>query len=88
MIDLDPQCNLTINTLEEEKIEKLWMDEDAFFEDSESAFNEEKETADTEKLLSGSRSIHFLLKLFEIGKVPDVLPPPVNTKNDNLHIIP
>ena len=37
MIDLDPQCNLTICGISENDLEKIWSEEDPFIEDFENA---------------------------------------------------
>ena len=37
MVDLDPQCNLTICAMMEEQLHKIWEEEDDFIEDFESA---------------------------------------------------
>ncbi len=37
MIDLDPQCNLTICAMSEEKLHEIWKEEDDFIEDFGSA---------------------------------------------------
>ncbi len=87
VIDLDPQCNLTILGMDEEKLHKIWADEDAFIDDFQAA-RERYMPAEFEKLISHSRSIHFLLKpaedgAAEIGK----LPPPFSLAK-NLDLIP
>ena len=32
-VDLDPQCNLTINAIRESELEKIWSEEDDFIDD-------------------------------------------------------
>lgn len=82
-IDLDPQCNLTLNGMDIEKIHEIWEEEDEIIEDF-SSINKQK----AEKMLSKSRSIHFILKPTEEGESDfDVLPPPVEL-DTNLHLIP
>jgi cellulose biosynthesis protein BcsQ len=66
MIDLDPQCNLTIYAIDPEEIGKIWEEEDAFIEDF-SAARKGIDEADFDKLNAGKRSIHFLLKPTEDG---------------------
>lgn len=34
-VDLDPQCNLTINAIRESELEKIWSEEDDFIDDYE-----------------------------------------------------
>jgi cellulose biosynthesis protein BcsQ len=81
MIDLDPQCNLTICGIDTEKLHEIWLEEDEYVDDFEK-FQANKE------LLQKPRSIHFLLKPTEDGLSDfDVIPPPVEL-DDNLHLIP
>jgi cellulose biosynthesis protein BcsQ len=81
MIDLDPQCNLTICGIDTEELHKIWLEEDDFVDDFE------KFKANQE-ILQTPRSIHFLLKPTEDGLSDfDVIPPPVILEN-NLHLIP
>ena len=77
LIDLDPQCNLTIFSLEMDKIHDIWVAEDDFIQDFAAArqifSNEHFET-----MLQDSRSIHFMLKPTEDGTAElDTLPPPI-----------
>lgn len=82
-IDLDPQCNLTLNGMDVEKIHAIWEDEDEYIEDF-SSINRLK----AEELLSQPRSIHFLLKPTESGESDfETLPPPIHL-DDNLDLIP
>lgn len=62
LVDLDPQCNLTISGMFEEDLHQIWKDEDAYIEDYEAAVAQ----SGTE-LLATPRSIHFLLKPTEDG---------------------
>lgn len=87
-IDLDPQCNLTINCLKEETINEIWDTEDKFIDNS---YDDEKKSISSNEfnLLSQStRSIHFILKPTEEG-IDDnpIQSKPYNLKN-NLDIIP
>ncbi|HEX4167423.1 MAG TPA: ParA family protein [Bryobacteraceae bacterium] len=66
IIDLDPQCNLTILGMEEETLHEIWLKEDAFIDDFQGARNKCTES-DFEKLVSETRSIHFLMKPAEDG---------------------
>jgi len=87
IIDLDPQCNLTILGIDEELIHGIWEKEDAFVDDFEKA--KASVTGDAyEALLDSPRSIHFLLKPTEDG-VGDIhrLPPPYELA-DGLGLIP
>lgn len=82
MIDLDPQCNLTICGIETEYLHSIWEEEDPFIDDFEKAFRE------NQTILENPRSIHFLLKPTEDGLSDfDILPPTVKL-NNNLDLIP
>lgn len=87
IVDLDPQCNLTILSMDSEKLHDIWEGEDSFIEDFESA-RKVTSPADFEKLANATRSIHFLLKPTEDG-VSDLstISAPYNLVN-NLDLIP
>ena len=53
MVDLDPQCNLTICAMMEETLHEIWEEEDSFIDDYERAFNESAE------ILTRPRSVNF-----------------------------
>jgi cellulose biosynthesis protein BcsQ len=87
LVDVDPQCNLTIQCLEEEVIHEIWETEDAYIDDFKAA----RSKASQEHFaaaLGKSRTIHFLLKPTEDG-VSDIenLPPPKRL-TANLALIP
>ena len=87
LIDLDPQCNLTIYGMDQDALHDIWREEDAFVADFKSA--QHKLTAsDFNMLIARTRSIHFLLKPVEDG-IDDLpsLPPPRKLAN-NLDLIP
>ena len=86
IIDLDPQCNLTIYSLTEEQISDIWIAEDPFVEDFAAARLESpKSYAD---LIREARSIHFCLKPTEDGTAEhDALPPPFEVTK-NLYLLP
>lgn len=85
LIDLDPQCNLTISGMQEEELHNIWKVEDEFIEDYEDACNKSEAI---KKVLKSPRSIHFLLKPVEDGLTDiEELPPPVKLA-DNLDLIP
>jgi cellulose biosynthesis protein BcsQ len=87
MIDLDPQCNLTILSMDAEQLHQIWESEDPFIDDFEAARSATAPVA-MQKLLQEPRSIHFLLKPTEDGvSDPDVLPTPVRLSK-NLDLIP
>ncbi len=66
IIDLDPQCNLTILSMDSEVLHKIWEGEDNFIADFESAKNSIS-SAIFEKMTNDTRSVHFLLKPTEDG---------------------
>lgn len=87
MVDLDPQCNLTINCMDVEDIHQIWQAEDAFFE----SFQEQVERLsprDLDALLATPRTVHFLLRPTEegTGELPR-LPVP-HTVAPNLDLLP
>lgn len=87
MIDLDPQCNLTIYALDEESIAKVWIPEDPYIEDFKTA-RDHASAQDFSSLSSSVRSVHFSLKPIEDGTEElKTLPPPARLK-DNLDIVP
>jgi cellulose biosynthesis protein BcsQ len=87
IIDLDPQCNLTIFGMDEERLHDIWTAEDEFIEDFKLA--QDKTTKqEFEKVTSETRSIHFLLKPVEDGAAEiERLPPPFALAT-NLGLIP
>lgn len=78
VIDLDPQCNLTILGMDEELIHEIWAAEDPFVEDFGKA-RESVTPAEFDDLLKSPRSIHFLLKPTEdgVGDLPSLPPPQI-----------
>ncbi len=87
LIDVDPQCNLTIECLDEEAIHKIWETEDAFIDDYGVARG--KITPELFNAITNEpRTVHFLLKPVEDGVADiDVLPPPV-VLSKNLALVP
>jgi cellulose biosynthesis protein BcsQ len=87
LVDLDPQCNLTIYAMEMEDIHAVWEEEDNFIED----FNAARENAgevEFDQLTAHPRSVHFLLKPAEDGtREIDVLPPPLEI-GENVDLLP
>jgi AAA domain len=64
VVDLDPQCNLTIFALTDEVIWEMWSAEDDYIDD----FNSTRErNSDFDNILKSPRSIHFVLKPTEDG---------------------
>jgi cellulose biosynthesis protein BcsQ len=86
LVDLDPQCNLTIVAMEMEKIHDIWHPEDAFIEDFDAA--KSMQANELSDIISTSRSIHFLLKPTEDGTADfESLPPPVSI-SDAVDLVP
>lgn len=85
IVDLDPQCNLTIFALPDEIIWEIWSKEDDYIDD----FNSSREKAvDFENMLASPRSVHFVLKPSEDGTAElPTLPPPFSL-TDRLDILP
>lgn len=85
MVDLDPQCNLTLYGYSEDQIESLWKEEDAYIEDY---LNADRDSDSWGQTISTTRSIHFLLKPTEDGTDElKTLPPPKNMAK-GLDLIP
>lgn len=86
MIDLDPQCNLTICSIDEELLHNIWVKEDEYIDDYQNA--KSKSVNNYENLIKEPRTIHFLLKPSEDGfSELETLPPPIQIK-ENLSLIP
>jgi cellulose biosynthesis protein BcsQ len=87
LLDLDPQCNLTIFSLDMECIHRIWEKEDSFIDDF-SAARQACELTQFAQLLQETRSIHFTLKPTEDGTADlDELPLPANL-GENVDLIP
>lgn len=87
VIDLDPQCNLTILGLPEETLDNVWKAEEAFIDDFKAA-RDNLAKKELDALITSPRSIHFLLKPTEDGLSDlDSLSPPFQIA-ENLHLIP
>jgi cellulose biosynthesis protein BcsQ len=89
LVDLDPQCNLTLYALSDDEIASLWEPEDPFidgagYEESRSAMS----ATDFAKLTAAHRTIHFLLKPTEEGTGELATQPPPRPLATNLDLIP
>ncbi len=87
LVDLDPQCSLTIQAMDAERIHSIWQDEDEFVE----AFDEARRKLGDAKfktLNDAPRTVHYLLKPTEegTGELPK-LPPPICLAR-NLDLLP
>lgn len=88
MIDADPQCNLTIYAMSQEKIHTLWKEEDSFIDNGFESTKRKKTVEEYQKIINQPRSLHFLLKPTEEGTGDhEKLSPPVHLTK-NLDIIP
>jgi len=86
IVDLDPQCNLTILSLNDNKIFSVWDPEEEFMDD----FGEfdRIDSSIRSRLLQNTRSIHFMLKSAEDGQSDFLETPPPYELGHNIHIIP
>jgi cellulose biosynthesis protein BcsQ len=88
MIDADPQCNLTIYSLEQDIVHAIWEEEDGFIDSGFESTKEKLGAEAFEVLNTKTRSIHYLLKPTEEGTGElEYLPPPYQI-SDTLDIIP
>jgi cellulose biosynthesis protein BcsQ len=88
LIDADPQCNLTIFSLEQDYIHDLWANEDQYIDEGYEATKIRLGEVEHKKIIESSRSLHFILKPTEEGTGEhSYLSPPVRLF-DNLDIIP
>lgn len=86
VVDLDPQCNLTILSMNDEKIFPVWDEEEPYMPDFGGL--EELELSERSKLLSKTRSTHFLLKPVEDGQTDFEEVPPPKKIGDNIWLLP
>lgn len=87
LIDLDPQCNLTIYGIETDKLHEIWEIENSFIED----FDYAKDCISKERfneMNNEPRTIHYLLKPTEEGTGELETLPPSLKLTKNLHLIP
>jgi len=88
ILDMDSQCNLSLYGMQEEELEKIWLDEDNVIDNGFDSTKQQMEKDDFNNLFKTTRTMHFLLKSVEEGISDfDELPPPVNLA-DNLDLIP
>ncbi len=83
LIDLDPQCNMTISGMLEEALHKIWQEEDAYIDDYQATVER-----NGLEITNNPRSIHFLLKPTEDGLNELEKTPPVINLYDNVDLIP
>ncbi|OLN21319.1 cobyrinic acid a,c-diamide synthase [Domibacillus antri] len=87
LIDLDPQCNLTIYGMKTCKLHEIWEKENDFIE----SFDLAKQMVSKEEfnnMNNEPRTIHYLLKPTEEGTGELETLPPSLKLTDNLHLIP
>lgn len=88
MIDLDPQCNLTICSYDTEYLHAIWQEEDAFIDEGFEATRDKMSVEDFKRLNEHPHTIHYLLKPTEEGTADlERLPPPIKLTN-NLDLLP
>ena len=87
MIDLDPQCNLTLCCVSQDELQHIWEVEDAFIDDFQSA-REKTTTREMEQIMSSPRSVHFLLKPTEDGISDEAHYAPLYNVSENLSLLP
>ena len=88
MIDADPQCNLTIYSLDQETIHNIWGVEDKFIDEGFESSKSSMSQAEFSAIVASPRSLHFNLKPTEEGTGDlDSLPPPVRLSS-SLDIVP
>lgn len=89
MIDLDPQCNLTLCAIDEDTLENIWAVEDDFVDDYEFT-KSAKSIKELNEINNTPRTIHYLLKPTEEGTGEfEQLPPPFKVNGiPNLDLIP
>ena len=87
LVDLDPQCNLTLYGLTPEELHDIWKTEDDFIDDFARA-RKKLSTEKFEDITSDIRSIHFLLKPIEDGTSDLDHPSKPLELHSNLGLIP
>ena len=77
ILDLDPQCNMSLYGMQEDDLEKIWRAEEDIIDNGIDSTRQQMKANDFEDLLKKPRTIHFLLKSVEegISDFPE-LPPP------------
>ena len=84
LVDLDPQCNLTISGMFEEDLHAIWREEDDFIDDFAAAVDK----YGLENTISKPRSVHFLLKPAEDGLNELDKNPPLVQLYENVFLLP
>ncbi len=88
ILDLDPQCNMSLYGMSEEDLETIWQAEESVIENGFDTVKRQMEEADFNNLFKTPRTIHFILKSVEEGITDfEELPPPFSVAS-NLDLIP
>lgn len=89
LVDLDPQCNLTIYGMPLDDIQRTWDEENPYIDEPGFGDTRKKVSeSDFAAFCSKTRTIHFSLKPAEEGTGDlDSLPPPFKLAQ-NLHMLP
>lgn len=87
IIDLDPQCNLTICGMDEEVLHNIWLEEDPYIDDFETTKNALSPQQFSD-FLTRPKTIHFLLKPTEDGQGELPFLPQAYNLRENLDLIP
>lgn len=85
LCDLDPQCNLSINALDEERLSQIWENEDLAIRDFNQALKKNPKLL--KNVSKEYHSIHYLLKPVQDGVDDIVYSRPVNL-DSNIDLIP
>jgi cellulose biosynthesis protein BcsQ len=88
MIDMDPQCNMTICAYDTELLHKIWKSEDEFIDEGFELTRNKMTLEDFKKFNQQPHTIHYLLKPTEDGAADlESLAPPI-TLATNLDLLP
>lgn len=86
IIDMDPQCNITLCCVNQEFLERTWAEEDEFIDDYDT--NRLAEPTKFLEVVAKPRTIHFLLKSVEDGTEDLADLPPIHKLKYGPYIIP
>ncbi|MFP4360421.1 MAG: ParA family protein [Alphaproteobacteria bacterium] len=87
IMDLDPQCNISIFCLKEDEIGKIWEGEEYFVEDFRNA-RAKMSSEQFDAFARECRSVHFSLKPAEDGLTDFEIFPLPRAINKNLYLVP
>jgi cellulose biosynthesis protein BcsQ len=89
IVDMDPQCNLTIYAMDVEEIHRIWLAEDSYIDSPGYAETRKRTTEEAfQRLNTETRTIHFLLKPTEEGRDDLLQLPPPKLLRRGLSIVP